>query len=176
MIATAGPCRSIRRREQRRDLLRVEEGHRPLDVALAGHRQDPLAVEQPGGLAHGDVPEERSDRGQSGIPAARTVAPGGLDVQQEFADQVGIEVFDPELRWNLAPSLAGEPQEEPERVAVTRNRMCARLHVRAQTVGEEALEQRRECRGGHSRTPSSWTTTTRCDASSSSSGTASIYQ
>src|SRR5260370_12746927 len=173
MIATAGPCRSIRRREQRRDLLRVEEGHRPLDVALAGHRQDELAVEQPSGLAHGDVAEERSDRGQSGIPAARTVAPGGLDVQEEFADQVGIEVFDPELRWNLAPLLAGEPQEEPERVAVTRDRMCARLHLRAQAFGEEALKQRRGCRGGQSRPPSTWTPPTRCAVRLQGSGTAS---
>ena len=48
--------------EQRRDLLRVEEGHRPLDVALAGHRRIPLAVEQPSGLAHGDVPETIQSR------------------------------------------------------------------------------------------------------------------
>jgi hypothetical protein len=67
---------------------------------------------------------------------------GGFDVKQEVADQFGIEIFEPELRRHPTSLLAREAKEQPERVAIARDRMSARLHLGAQTIGEEPLEQR----------------------------------
>src|SRR5271167_1744825 len=47
MITPSCPCRAIRTGQQRRNLLGVQERHRALHIALVGHRQDALAVEQP---------------------------------------------------------------------------------------------------------------------------------
>ena len=41
------------------------------------------------------------------------------------------------------------PQQQPERIAIARDRMSARLHLDAQPVGEEALDQRRQGDGAH---------------------------
>ena len=175
MIAPSRPCRAIRRREQRRDLVSIEERHRALHIALVGHREDTLAVQQPDGIGHRDVAEERADRGEPRVAAARPVTAHRFAVDEEVGDQIGVDVLDCELDRRLAVPSAREPQQQPERVAIARDRMVAGLHLDTQSVGEEALDQRRQGDGAH------WTASpslavARAIARSSSSGTASRYQ
>jgi hypothetical protein len=175
MITPSCPCHAIRSREQRRDLFGVEERHRALHIALVGHRQDALAVKQSGWIGHRDVAEERADRGKPRVAATRAVAARGLAMNEEVSDQIGVDVFQRELdRW-LSVSNAREPQEQAERVAIACDRMAAGLHLDAQPVGEEALDQRGQGGGVH------WFASpplevARAIARSSSSGTASRYQ
>ncbi len=102
MIAPSRPCRAIRCRQQRRDLFGVEERHRALHIALVGHGEDALAVQQPGRIGHRDVAEERADRGEPGVAAARAVTARGLAMDEEVGDQIGVDVLDRELDWRLA--------------------------------------------------------------------------
>ena len=98
--------------EQRRDLLRVEEGHRPLDVALAGHRQDPLAVEdsQAGSLM---ATYRKNDRiaAESGIPAARTVAPVVSTCSRNSPIRSASRSSASRQRKNLRRSLRQSPNQ-----------------------------------------------------------------
>ena len=158
------------------DLLTTEEPHAAPDVALAGHGEDPLAVQQMSGLVHRDEAEEGADSGEPGIAAARSVAPLRLDVRQEVGDEVGVELLDLEPGGRFAALLAGEAQEQTERVAVARDRVGAGVHLRGEPLGKEALQEGREGRGGHGRASSARDPETRWAASSRSSGTASMYQ
>ena len=174
MIAPSRPCRAIRRRQQRRDLARVEERHRAPHIALARHREDALAVQQPGWIGHRDVAEERADRGEPRVAAARAVPARRLSMKEEVGDQISVDVLDRELDRRLAVPGTREPQQQTERVAIACDRMRAGLHLGAQPVGEEALDQRGQGRGVH------WSASppevARAIARSSSSGTASRYQ
>lgn len=149
MITPPRPCRAIRRCEQRPDLIRVKECDRTLHIALVGHGEDALAVQQPGWIGHRDEAEERSDRGQSGITAASVVAPRRFDMAEEVGNQIGVDVFDRQLDRRLATLRARISKQEPERVAVACNRVAACLQLRAKPVGEEALDQRRQGRDAH---------------------------
>ncbi len=132
-------------------------------------------MQQPGRIGHRDVAEERSDRGEPGVAAARAITPRGLGMDEEVGDQIGVDVLDRQLDRRLAVSSARISEQQPERVAIARDRMSARLHLGAQPVGEEALDQRRQGDGVH------WAVSppiavARAIARSSSSGTASRYQ
>src|SRR5579863_6482266 len=149
VVPPAGPRRAIRCREQCCDLVAVEEGHAAFDVPLVGHRKDLLAVQQVGWLADGNKAEEGPDRRQPRIPAARAVAASGLDMEQEVADELGIEILDPKSRWRVTCPLVSEAEQQAERVAVAGDRIGTCLHLGAKAIGEESLEQRREGRDGH---------------------------
>ena len=103
------------------------------------------------------------------LPRAR------LGVDEEVGDQIGVDVFDRQLDRRLAVSSTRIPQQQPERVAIARDRMSARFHLDAQPIGEEALDQRGQGGGAHwpASRPSA---VARAIARSSSSGTASRYQ
>ena len=73
MVAPSRPGRAIRSRQQRRDLVSVEKRHRALHIALVGHGEDALAMQQPGRIGHRDIAEERADRGEPGVAASRAV-------------------------------------------------------------------------------------------------------
>lgn len=175
MITPSRPCRAIGSREQRRDLVGVEERHRTLYIALVGHREDALAVKQPGRVGHRDVAEEGADRGQPCIAAARGVPARRLAVNEEVGDQIGINVFDREPDRRLVVPGTREPQQQAERVAIARDCMTAGLHLDAQPVGKEALDQRGQGGGAHCST-SAPLEVARAMARASNSGTASRYQ
>ena len=101
-------------------------------------------MEHIGRLVHGHEPEEGSDRGQPRIAAAGAVAALAFDVDQEVAHQVGVQIFDLEFRRRPAGPLAGEAQQQAERVAIAGDRVRARLHLGAEPVGEELLDERRK--------------------------------
>jgi len=172
MVATPDPCGSIRRGQQRIHFRAIQKLHRPLYVTLARHRQDSLAMKHVRGLAHGHEPEEGSDRSKTGIAAAGGVAAQGFDMDQEVANERGVDVFDLQFRRHPSGSFTDEAQQQAEGVSITGNRVRARLHLSAKPIREELLEESRKRCCRHGRTSPS----TRRDASSSSSGTASMYQ
>src|SRR3546814_6789914 len=65
------------------------------------------------------------------------------------SDLFGIKVGDAQARRRLTRSRGNKANQKPERIAISRDRMAACLHLRAKPVGEEALEQRRERHAGH---------------------------
>ena len=97
MITPSCPCRAIRSRQQLHDLFGVEERHRALHIALVGHREDALAVQQPGWIGYRDVTEKRSDRSKPRVAAARAVAARGLAMNEEVGDQIGVDISDRQL-------------------------------------------------------------------------------
>ena len=175
VIPPSCPCRTVWSREQRRDLLCIKERHRAFHITLVRHRQNALAVEQPGRIGHRDIAEERADRGKPGVAAARAVAPRRLGVDEEVGDQIGIDILNREFDRGFAMPRTREPHEQAERIAVACDRVRAGFHLDAQPVGEEALDQRRQgCSAHWSISPSP--EVARAIARSSSSGTASRYQ
>src|SRR3546814_3303088 len=70
-------------------------------------------------------------------------------MDEEVADHFGIKVGDAQARRRLTRSRGNKANQKPERIAISRDRMAACLHLRAKPVGEEALEQRRERHAGH---------------------------
>jgi hypothetical protein len=129
-----------------------------------------------GRLGDGHKAEERADRGETGVAAAGTVAPLRLDMGEEVTHQHTIQVFHPEPSRRLSGLLAGKAQQQAEGVAVARDRVRARLHLPAQPVGEEHLHEGRKRRCRHRVTSPAREPAARREASSSSSGTASMYQ
>src|ERR1700686_2650832 len=101
----------------------IEKLHGSSHIPLARHAEDFLAMVCVGGILHGDKPEERSDRRKTRIPAAGTIVADRLEVVEKVADQFGIHVLDPEVRWRLAPLLGGEAQQQAKCVAVSGNRI-----------------------------------------------------
>ncbi|MCP3379946.1 hypothetical protein NLM31_05725 [Bradyrhizobium sp. CCGUVB4N] len=175
MVTTSGPRRAVRRRQQGRDLFSVEERHRTPHIALIRHGEDALAMQQPGRIAHGEVPEERSDRGQSGVAATRAVAACSLGVNEDVGDEIGINLLDRQLDRRLTVPGACLSQQKAEGVAIAGHGMAARFHLHAQSVGEETLDQRGQSGVAH-RLASLLSPLARAMAKSSSSGTASRYR
>src|SRR3546814_6489950 len=70
-------------------------------------------------------------------------------MDEEVADHFGIKVGDAQARRRLTRSRGNKANQKPERIAISRDRMAACLHLRAKPVGDEALEQRRERHAGH---------------------------
>src|SRR3546814_258712 len=105
--------------------------------------------QQPLRLVHGDIPEEGPDGGKPRIAASRAIASRHFNMDEEVADHFGIKVGDAQARRRLTRSRGNKANQKPERIAISRDRMAACLHLRAKPVGEEALEQRRERHAGH---------------------------
>jgi hypothetical protein len=115
---------------------------------------------------------EGVDRSEPGVAGSGTVAPVVFEMGQERADQRRVEIIDVQLERLLAGLLAGEAQQQPERVAVGADRFRAGVALGDQTLSEERLEG--GCERGHESTspicPRRWL------MCSSGSGTASKYQ
>src|SRR5680860_1874029 len=89
--------------------------------------------------------EQRVDRGEASVPAARAVTASGLQVVQERADGGGVKVGDIELARRLTAALLAETQPQPEGVAIRGDGMRAAIAVVDQSFGEERLKRRGEC-------------------------------
>jgi hypothetical protein len=148
-ITTPYPGGSIRNREQGIDLFPAEELDRPSNVALIGHREDPLTMQGLRGLLQSHVPEKRVDGSQPNIPRARAVFAGAFQVIEEETNEGSIEVFEAEMGGAFVEPLLGELQQEAEAVPISRHGMGARLPLTKQTIGEERLQERRKAGGHH---------------------------
>jgi hypothetical protein len=148
-ITTPYPGGSIRNSEQGIDLFPAEELDRPSNVALIGHRQDPLAMQDMRGLLQSHVPEKRVDGSQPNIPRARAVFAGAFQVIEEETNEGCIEIFDLKLGGAFVEPFLGELQQQAEAVPISRHGMGARLPLTKQTIGEEGLQERRKAGGHH---------------------------
>jgi hypothetical protein len=84
------------------------------------------------------------DRRQPGVAGPGAVAPFGLEVLEERADQRCVEVSEVQLAGLFAGLLLGEAQQQPERGAVGGHRPGAGVALGQQPVGKERLERRGE--------------------------------
>jgi hypothetical protein len=60
-------------------------------------------------------------------------------VAEERCDRRRVEILELQLRWRLAGLLVHERQQQPEAVAVGRDRVRAGVTLTRQAIGEERL-------------------------------------
>jgi hypothetical protein len=63
-------------------------------------------------------------------------------MDQKVGHQIYVDIFDRDSDWSFAKARTGIAQQQAESVAITRDGMVACFHLDAQSVGEEALDQR----------------------------------
>jgi hypothetical protein len=148
-ITTPYPGGSIRNRQQCIDFFSVEKLDWPSYMALIGHRQDPLAMQDMRRLLQSHVPEKRVDGSQPNIPRASAVFASAFQVIEEETDEGSIEVFDAELGGAFVEPFLGELQKQTKGIAISCYRMRACLPLTKQTIGEKRLKKRGEAGGHH---------------------------
>ena len=126
-IATADPCRQIRRSEDGRDFRGVEKRNGSALVTFAGHREDLLAEQRMRRFRDGDVAKERMNRGEPRVPGATTVAALLLQMLEKSPDERGVQILRAQGRWGLAQVVGRKPEEQAKCVAIAGNRVRARL-------------------------------------------------
>jgi hypothetical protein len=94
VVASAGPCRSIRGVEQRLRLDRGEERDGAFVGAFARDREHALDEGGVLGVAKRAVLKEGVDRGEPDVSGARRVAAFVLEVLKKRADRCRVEVGD----------------------------------------------------------------------------------
>src|SRR5271163_946192 len=109
-------------------------------------------MEHTGWFVHGNEPKKGSDRGKAGIAAAGAVATTGFDMGEEVTHQGGIQILDVQLSRRPANLFACEVQQQAESITIARNCVRARLHLVAQSVREELLDEGRQSCSRHGRT------------------------
>jgi hypothetical protein len=117
-VAAAVPGPAAGCRDQRVDLLGGEVAD---DRPLAPPWRDRQDLADDGsvlGRLRGRVLEQRVDRGQAGVACGAAVASLLFQVLEERARQGGVQVGEAEPAGRLAGLVAGEGEQEPERVAV----------------------------------------------------------
>jgi hypothetical protein len=95
-----------------------------------------------------DVPHERVDGGQASVSRGRTVLPVALEVLQERQHELRVQLLDVQLGGPGPEPLAGEVEEESERVGVRLAGARALALLDGEVLAEEGREQRRERRHG----------------------------
>ena len=68
-------------------------------------------MEQVRRLLHRHEPEERTDRGESGITAPGAVAAFVFDMDEEVANKRDVHLLDVQLGWRFAGLFAGELEQ-----------------------------------------------------------------
>ena len=128
-----------------------------------------------------DVLEEGSDGRETRVPAPSCVAARFLDIGEEQADEIGVDVGDLQCRRHFLQLFSRVAQEQAERVPIADDRIRAGLELRAEPLRKEPLQVGCESMRLH-RAPPFWDAlaardrSARADASCSSSGTVSMYQ
>ena len=110
-------------------------------MAFVRHGQDPLRQGRVLGLVRSDVAEEGTDRGQSGVARTRVVAALVLEMTQEGAEEVCVQVAEFQFRWGLLQHLAGMADQQSERVPVAGDGVRAGLELLHEAVGEEGRQE-----------------------------------
>ena len=144
-------------------------------MAFVRHGQDPLRQGRVLGFVRSDVAEEGTDRGQSGVARTRVVAALVLEMAQEGAEEVGVQVAELQFRRGLLQHLAGMADQQSERVPVAGDGVRAGLELLHEAVGEERRQESGEV-GGHHDGDLLATRSSRRAASCISSGVTVRYQ
>jgi hypothetical protein len=99
------------------------------------------------GMVKRGVAEQGANRRKPGVSRPRAVAALPLEMIEELADKLGIDVGEIELGWLPARPPLRECQQQLERVAIGGNGLRACVPLAHEPVGEERLQGRGEC--GH---------------------------
>ncbi len=130
-VAAAFPTSLIGRVDERFGLRGGEKRDGAFLVVLGWNREHPLDRCGVLGVAQRGVAKERPDRGQAQVAGPDAVAADGLEMLEERRDERLVEVL-PAKRGGLgAGRVVGEAQQQPQRVAVGRDRLGAGLLWRA---------------------------------------------
>jgi len=127
--------------DHRQHLLARQEANHLAVEALHRHRQCPLDDAQVGDVAPGGELQERSQRREPDVAAARRVAPALLQVVQEACDELWLKVGQLNSNGRLAQGLLGKAQQQHEAVTVGCDRLRAERSLARHVVGEEFLHQ-----------------------------------
>ena len=136
VVAAAVPAGAVWRGEQRFDLGGVEVVDGVALVALGGDREHPTDRVQLLGVFERHELVERVDRRQAVVAGPWAVVTLLFEVGEERADQRRVEVVDVEIAGVLAGRGCREREQQPERVAVGRDRLRAGVELGDQTFGE----------------------------------------
>jgi hypothetical protein len=158
--------------QQRFGFLAGEVGHHRPGEPLRRDGEHPGDLLGVLGVLQGREAEQRVDRGQPGVAAARAVAPLAFEVVQERGHQRCVEILDPEPGGRRAGVLLSEDQEQPQRVAVGGDGVRAGVLLPGEPVGEERLQGGGQRGHDIAAEPDS----SRSATSASSSGAADRYQ
>ncbi len=128
--------------EERVDLVGSEVAHGGLVLTLGRHGEH--ALDQLGvfGVSQGGIAEERTDRGQAGVAGGHAVVAVAFKMGQEGGDQGRVQVGEIELGRCRAGVLAGEAEQETERVSVGGNGVGAGVALGGEPIGEERFDRR----------------------------------
>jgi len=176
VVAPSGPGAGVAGAKQRFDLVVGEVGdQRPVEPFGwdREHSGDAVGVL---GVGQRREPEQRVDRGQSGVAGADAVAALLLEVVQERADHRRVQLVDVQPGGRDTGAGGDVTEQQPHRVAVGGDGVVAGVLLPDQPVGEERLQGRGE--DAHHRTPdppARWASSRR-PASAISSGAADRYQ
>ena len=124
-IPPPDPCGDIRRGKERGGFCRIKERDDALVMELGRNGEHLLTMQQQCRFAHGNEAEEGPDRSFTQIAGANTVPALLLDMRQEGADEVGIDIGDTHVhrrrnRWAGGRSRfppAGGPHRRKGRTA-----------------------------------------------------------
>src|ERR1035441_8256776 len=155
--------------QQRVGLFAVEERDDGPVEALGRYDEHPADECGVLGVAERGELEQRVDRRQPGVPGPGAVAALMLEVIEERRDERRAEICEVEPGGRYAGLLAGELQQEPERVPVGGDGVRAGSSL---ALGEERLQGGRQ--RGHDRVPAD--RSSRSAARAISSGAADRYQ
>ena len=171
-VAPSCPAPGVGRVQQRVGLVRLQEADQWPVAALGRDREHPRDERRVLGMAASREREPRAQRDQPGVAGGDAHAALFLQVSEEPADRVGVEVLEAELGRLLPAGLGQVGEQQPEAVPVGGNGMRAGLALADQALREVLLQ----CRGdrAHGRLPRG--ASSRSAASASSSGEADRYQ
>ena len=146
VVAASGPARSVAWLQQRVDFGLGEERDQPAFEPFRWDREHPLDRAGVLGVAQRRERKQRVDRREARVAGPRAVAAFALEVVEERADQLGVEVVERQPRRRPADALLAEGEQQPQRVAVGGDGVRAGVALSDQPLGEERLQRRCEQR------------------------------
>ena len=168
VVAAAFPALAVGRVDERCCLGAGEVGDGAFLEALGRDREHALNDGGVLGMLQRGVLEQRPDGCEPQVAGARAVVAVVLEVVEEARDQRLVEVVPVQAGGLLAGRVVDVAEQQPQRVAVGRDRARTGLQLSGQPVGEEGLQRRRDER--HRRI--AWASSRSRAACASSSGAA----
>jgi hypothetical protein len=142
VVAPTGPCGPVWRGEQRVHLGLGEVAEQAALEAFGRDREHAGDARGVLGVVKRGEAEQGADRCEPGVSRAGGVAALALEMVEELADELSVDVGKIQVGWLLPGVLLGECQQELERVAVGGNGLRARVPLPDEPVGEELLQGR----------------------------------
>jgi hypothetical protein len=118
-----------------------EEVNQGAVMAFGGDGQDTLNVSGVAGLLKGDVLEEGADPGKTEITGTSAIVSVFFTMIEESADERRVEIVQRELGREFVELPLGEPEKQPEGVAVRGDGVRTGLSLTDEAVGEKGLQQ-----------------------------------